>query len=78
MATNWRANLLSLLVPAEGATLENFKLCRGDDPEVTASDVSNEVHAALMQKKLGLARTTKEFGRDASFPPVNVAAVFAA
>lgn len=46
---------LDALLFGEGVELLNFKCCRGDREDVSADDIKQQIHSALMQRRMDRA-----------------------
>ena len=55
--------------------LVNFKLCRGDNPQVTEAELRNEAHFALTQVALGMSDSHVDFPEDRNARRVDVTAL---
>jgi len=50
--------LFAALFSGRGTRLLNIKLCRGDQDMISAAELRNESHSAIMQKRLGSIKGT--------------------
>jgi hypothetical protein len=56
--------LMDLLFHQEGRTLVNVKFCRGDGDKVTEADLREQMHSALMQRRMRTADVSTDFAED--------------
>lgn len=73
--TTMHTDQLADLLFGRDSKLVNLKLCRGDAPHVTESDLRNEVHFGLTQVALGTCDTHADFPEDRNAKRVNLAAL---
>jgi len=66
------ADPLADLLFGQERTLVNFKLLRGDDPQVSESELRAEAHSALVQVFLENCDTFPDFPEDRSAKRINV------
>ncbi len=66
------ADPLTGLLFGQGRTLVNLKLLRGDDPQVSESELRAEAHSALVQALLGNCRTVSDFPEDKEAKKIDV------
>jgi hypothetical protein len=55
MTANEKDGLDALLFGTEGTELVDFKCFRGDREDISEDDIKEQIHSALMQKKMGRA-----------------------
>jgi hypothetical protein len=58
------ADPLAGLLFGREAKLVNLKMCRGDSPQVSGTELRNETHFALTQVALGMCETHVDFPED--------------
>ena len=69
------ADPLAGLLFGQEAQLANFKLCRGDNPNVTEAELRSEAHFALTQVALGTCDSFVDFPEDRNAKRVDVTAL---
>jgi len=65
-------SLTDLLFKQEGQTLVNLKLLRGDDPQVSESELRGEAHAALLQALFGNCESHRDFPEERDLAKVDI------
>ena len=72
MASKQTDPLWQFLFASDDCSLVNLKLFRGDSNDITAQDLNEQVHSALMQVKTGTAQALDDFPETAEGGQVNV------
>ncbi|MEQ1929647.1 MAG: hypothetical protein ABL957_03825 [Parvularculaceae bacterium] len=64
--------LESLLFGSDGAGVADFKCFRGDRDDVSEDDLRDQIHSALMQKRMKRASISKDAPRKAPIVSQNI------